>query len=56
MAESIAPQGGSALAGLLERQFQLAENGTTVRTKFVAGVTTFLTMVHAHRVKFAVPN
>src|SRR5687767_177093 len=46
MAESSAPQGGSALAGFLERRFQLTENGTTVRTEFVAGVTTFLTMVY----------
>ena len=46
MAESSAPQGGSALAGFLDRQFGLTENGTTVRTEFVAGVTTFLTMVY----------
>ena len=30
----------------LDRQFELTENGTTVRTEFVAGVTTFLTMVY----------
>jgi AGZA family xanthine/uracil permease-like MFS transporter len=30
----------------LDRQFGLKENGTTVRTEFVAGVTTFLTMVY----------
>ena len=32
--------------GFLDRQFGLTENGTTVRTEFVAGVTTFLTMVY----------
>jgi AGZA family xanthine/uracil permease-like MFS transporter len=31
-------------ASLLERQFQLTANGTTVRTEILAGVTTFLTM------------
>jgi adenine/guanine/hypoxanthine permease len=46
MAETSAPQGESSLGGLLERQFGLAANGTTVRTEFVAGVTTFLTMVY----------
>ncbi|MGE5534449.1 MAG: NCS2 family permease, partial [Acidobacteriota bacterium] len=30
----------------LERQFRLAENGTSVRTEFIAGLTTFLTMVY----------
>jgi AGZA family xanthine/uracil permease-like MFS transporter len=46
MAETSAPKGGSAFDGFLERQFQLTANGTTVRTEFVAGVTTFLTMVY----------
>jgi AGZA family xanthine/uracil permease-like MFS transporter len=46
MAETSAPKGGSAFDGVLERQFQLTANGTTVRTEFVAGVTTFLTMVY----------
>ena len=32
--------------GLLERQFRLRENGTNVRTEFIAGATTFLTMVY----------
>src|SRR6476469_357111 len=32
--------------GFLERQFRLRENGTHVRTEFVAGATTFLTMVY----------
>ena len=31
--------------GLFERLFQLKQHGTTVRTEFVAGFTTFLTMV-----------
>jgi AGZA family xanthine/uracil permease-like MFS transporter len=30
----------------LDRYFQLSENGTDVRTEFIAGVTTFLTMVY----------
>lgn len=30
----------------LDRRFGLTQNGTTVRTEFVAGVTTFLTMVY----------
>ncbi len=32
--------------GLFERLFQLKQHGTTVRTEFVAGFTTFLTMVY----------
>jgi AGZA family xanthine/uracil permease-like MFS transporter len=32
--------------GFLERQFHLKDNGTNVRTEFVAGATTFLTMVY----------
>lgn len=31
---------------MLERQFQLRENGTTVRTEMLAGLTTFLTMAY----------
>jgi adenine/guanine/hypoxanthine permease len=31
---------------LLERRFELAANGTTVRTELLAGVTTFLTMAY----------
>ena len=50
MADTGAPPGeslrGGSLAGLLDRQFGLAANGTTIRTEFVAGVTTFLTMVY----------
>jgi len=30
----------------LEKQFQLKENGTNVRTEFIAGVTTFFTMAY----------
>ena len=30
----------------VDRYFQLQENGTDVRTEFIAGVTTFLTMVY----------
>jgi AGZA family xanthine/uracil permease-like MFS transporter len=33
-------------AGLLERRFDLAARGTTVRTEMLAGVTTFLTMAY----------
>ena len=36
----------SASGGFLERQFRLRENGTNVRTEFIAGATTFLTMVY----------
>src|SRR4051794_74789 len=32
--------------GILERTFRLAEHGTNVRTEFVAGATTFLTMAY----------
>jgi AGZA family xanthine/uracil permease-like MFS transporter len=34
------------LAAVLERYFGLAQQGTDVRTEFIAGVTTFLTMVY----------
>jgi AGZA family xanthine/uracil permease-like MFS transporter len=33
-------------AGFLERQFGLRAHGTSVRTEFIAGLTTFLTMVY----------
>jgi AGZA family xanthine/uracil permease-like MFS transporter len=33
-------------SNFLERQFRLKANGTDVRTEFVAGLTTFLTMVY----------
>src|SRR5215470_18829358 len=32
--------------GFLERQFGLSAHGTSVRTEFIAGLTTFLTMVY----------
>jgi adenine/guanine/hypoxanthine permease len=32
--------------GFLESRFKLKENGTNVRTEFIAGLTTFLTMVY----------
>src|SRR6188474_3953497 len=35
-----------AFSGFLERQFGLREHGTDVRTEFIAGVTTFLTMIY----------
>lgn len=31
---------------MLERIFRLKENGTTVRTELLAGLTTFLTMAY----------
>src|SRR5690242_7023797 len=37
---------GGGFAGWAERQFRLTENGTNVRTEFIAGLTTFLTMVY----------
>ena len=46
MADTSAPRGESSLAGFLDRRFELTANGTTIRTEFVAGVTTFLTMVY----------
>jgi AGZA family xanthine/uracil permease-like MFS transporter len=42
---SIKPSGTGA-AGFLERQFKLSEHGTNVRTEFIAGATTFLTMAY----------
>ena len=47
MTDTSAPQGEEArFPDFLDRQFGLTANGTTVRTEFVAGVTTFLTMVY----------
>jgi AGZA family xanthine/uracil permease-like MFS transporter len=37
---------GGAVASTLERYFGLREHGTDFRTEFIAGVTTFLTMVY----------
>ena len=31
---------------MLEKLFHLKENGTTVKTELIAGVTTFITMVY----------
>jgi AGZA family xanthine/uracil permease-like MFS transporter len=36
----------TAMQALLERQFRLAERGTTTRTEVLAGITTFLTMAY----------
>ena len=38
--------GDSSAAAVLERYFGLKEQGTDVRTEFIAGLTTFLTMVY----------
>jgi AGZA family xanthine/uracil permease-like MFS transporter len=43
MTETSVPAGSRSF---LDRTFGLAEHGTNVRTEFVAGVTTFLTMVY----------
>ena len=44
-AKSAAPAGGGFEA-MLDSYFQLAKNGTSVRTETIAGITTFLTMVY----------
>lgn len=44
-AKSAAPAGGRFEA-MLDNYFQLAKNGTSVRTETIAGITTFLTMVY----------
>lgn len=36
----------TSLEAIVDRRFGLTQNGTNVRTEFVAGVTTFLTMVY----------
>src|SRR3569833_3939381 len=41
MSDALSPSGG-----FLERQFRLRESGSDVRTEFIAGATTFLTMVY----------
>ncbi|MCC6890060.1 MAG: NCS2 family permease [Hyphomicrobiales bacterium] len=46
MADAKAPRGPQTLSGLLDRRFGLTASGTTIRTEFVAGLTTFLTMVY----------
>ncbi len=45
-AGSAGQSSGGALGALLERQFRLAENGTSPKTEILAGVTTFLTMAY----------
>ena len=37
---------GSQIGTILERYFALAQQGTDIRTEFIAGLTTFLTMVY----------
>jgi AGZA family xanthine/uracil permease-like MFS transporter len=41
-----ATNGVAQIAAMLERQFGLKRQGTDIRTEFIAGVTTFLTMVY----------
>ena len=43
---SAARQTGPQINAVLERYFGLSQQGTDIRTEFVAGVTTFLTMVY----------
>src|SRR5467141_3016841 len=43
MTDSTAPSGEPSF---LDRYFGLTQSGTNVRTEFIAGVTTFLTMVY----------
>src|SRR5438874_4158117 len=43
MTDATKPSGSGSF---LERQFRLRENGTDIRTEFIAGATTFLTMVY----------
>lgn len=42
----MARNSGGEIMSLFERQFKLKENGTNVRTEFVAGLTTFFTMAY----------
>ncbi|MGH6768062.1 MAG: NCS2 family permease [Xanthobacteraceae bacterium] len=47
MTDSGAPQGESRDKGSwLDRAFALSQNGTSVRTEFIGGATTFLTMIY----------
>ena len=43
---SEAGKAGSQIGVMLERYFGLAQQGTDIRTEFIAGLTTFLTMVY----------
>ena len=45
-AKRASPESDSQIISGLDRYFGLAEQGTDVRTEFIAGVTTFLTMVY----------
>src|SRR6187397_3157410 len=46
MAKRANTKSEASLAAALDRYFGLAQQGTDVRTEFVAGITTFLTMVY----------
>lgn len=46
MNETVTTVAPAAPTGFIERQFRLAERGTTARTEVLAGVTTFLTMAY----------
>jgi len=46
MTDTSMPPGKGSFSNILDRRFGLTENRTTVRSEFVAGVTTFLTMVY----------
>jgi AGZA family xanthine/uracil permease-like MFS transporter len=46
MAKRANPKNEAPFAAALDRYFGLAQQGTDVRTEFIAGVTTFLTMVY----------
>jgi len=46
MAKRAHTKSEASLAAALDRYFGLAQQGTDVRTEFIAGVTTFLTMVY----------
>src|SRR5216684_1378191 len=43
---TMSDRAAGGMQGFLERQFGLPANGTNVRTEFIAGITTFLTMVY----------
>jgi adenine/guanine/hypoxanthine permease len=45
-AKHTARESDSQIVAVLERHFGLSQQGTDVRTEFIAGVTTFLTMVY----------
>jgi AGZA family xanthine/uracil permease-like MFS transporter len=45
-AHGAGPKGAAPLVAAIDRYFGLKEQGTDIRTEFIAGVTTFLTMVY----------